>query len=97
MDKPISNGQMAKTSYRLNVAMWVVGVAITILAGYTSVTLTRGRDAQRMLTMENEIKELKLEREYNRVHYVTYDEFKRYLDGQTKQLDRIEDNVNKMR
>lgn len=97
MDKPISNGQIAKTGYRLNVAMWVVGVAITILAGYTSVTLTRGRDAQRMLTMENEIKELKLEREYNRVHYVTYDEFKRYLDGQTKQLDRIEDNVNKMR
>lgn len=89
--------QAAKSKYWFSIVQWVGGLLITILAGYGSVTYTNGAREQRIINIESAIQDLKDQNKYGREHYMTVDEMKRYMDQQTQILNRIEDNINKIR
>lgn len=83
--------------YWLGLVMWLVGIGITILAGYTSVTLTRGADAQRLINVENQVKDLQKQVDYMRDNSVTSKEFRLYMDTQTQILNSIHSDVREIR
>lgn len=95
--RPSPADQIAKNKYWLGIAMWVIGVAGTILAGYTSVTLTRGAQQQEIANMRSDIVILQKQIDYFRDNYPPRQEIKPQLDAMSKTLDRIEDNMNAMR
>lgn len=91
------NGHIAKSKYWIGVLMWVVGIGLTVLAGYSSVTFTNGAREQRLINTENQIAELKKEIEFSRFHYVTREELKDRLDWQTRTLESIQSDVRALR
>lgn len=91
------SAQIEKKKYWLNVLMWVVGVGITILAGYTSVTFTSGAREQRLVNVEVKIEKLEKEIEFSRSHYVTREELRDRLDWQTRTLEGIQRDVRALR
>ena len=79
------------------VGMWAVGILLTILAGYSSVTFTNGAREQRLVNLEFQVAEQKKELEYLRENYISSKEFRIYAAGQTATLEDIRRNVQYIR
>lgn len=77
--------------------MWAVGIGLTMLAGYTSVTFTSGAREQRLINVEVKIDKMEKDIEFSRNHYVTREELRDRLDWQTRTLEGIQRDVRALR
>jgi hypothetical protein len=84
----LSNG-----SFLLDILKFVLPTILAIGAGYGATKFTAGAIEQRLINAENQIIEIK----QSHMGFVTREELRAYLDGQTRALDRIADDLRAIR
>lgn len=89
--------QLATGKVLLSVLQWAGPVVLGLVAGYGSVTFTNGAREQRLVTVEGKVIELQKQMDRNWERFVSREELKGYLDGQTRALEQIQSDVRALR
>lgn len=80
---------------------WIAPVILTIIAGVGSVVFTSGAREQRLNSLEQKATALQKQIDDNDAksyaRYITREELRAYLDGQTRALEQIQDDVRALR
>lgn len=76
---------------------WTIPIIIAILSGYGSVVFTNGVREQRLINVETKVTELQRQNERAMDRYITREELKAYLDGQTSTLQQIQMDLRMLR
>lgn len=89
--------QLATGKVLLSVLQWAGPVVLGLVAGYGSVTFTNGTREQRLIAVESKVVELQKQMDRNWERFVSREELKGYLDGQTRALEQIQTDVRALR
>lgn len=97
---PDGNGAPTNGKFLLDLLKWAGPVVLALVAGYGSVQLASGAREQRISNLEMRMIELEKRAESNRQRFdlfVSREELKGYLEGQTRTLEQIQADVRALR